>query len=265
MEESPKPNRSRRNLFRFSLFALLILISCTAGYLSGYRWGGQTKDQYVYDNAITVVTYKVADLVTPIAPDGVKLPASTADYDSLIDLIVTTVESDSWMENGKGGMNEIQPFPTNLSLVVTANGRVHAQLRDLLDKLRDTQYKLDDEYAVSIREAIARKRQEPTIIRWVPTVNSELHGGMKNQFESVVRELTSSHGKPKVSKAGDTGFPAWATAQRIAVWDLKGGKLYFALQDTTYGGEVLVAGWWEEAFGPVKPAKLHSGAIVTAE
>ncbi len=64
--------------------------------------------------------------------------AANADFDSLIDLIVTTVEYDSWMENGSGE-GEIQPFPTNLSLVISQTQRVHDQIRDLLEQLRRLQ------------------------------------------------------------------------------------------------------------------------------
>ncbi|MEM9354452.1 MAG: DUF1598 domain-containing protein [Planctomycetota bacterium] len=39
--------------------------------------------------------------------------AANADFDSLIDLIVSTVEHDSWMENGTGE-GEIQPFPNGV-------------------------------------------------------------------------------------------------------------------------------------------------------
>jgi len=61
-----------------------------------------------------------------------------ADFDSLIDLIVSTVEHDSWMENGTGE-GEIQPFPTNLSLVISQTQRVHEQIADLLEQLRRLQ------------------------------------------------------------------------------------------------------------------------------
>ena len=61
--------------------------------------------------------------------------AANADFDSLIDLIVSTVEHDSWMENGTGD-GEIQPFPTNLSLVISQTQRVHEQIADLLEQLR---------------------------------------------------------------------------------------------------------------------------------
>ncbi|HEX6963589.1 MAG TPA: hypothetical protein VF175_17105 [Lacipirellula sp.] len=64
--------------------------------------------------------------------------AAAADFDSLIDLIVSTVEHESWMENGTGE-GEIQPFPTNLSLVVSQTQRVHEQIADLLEQLRRLQ------------------------------------------------------------------------------------------------------------------------------
>lgn len=64
--------------------------------------------------------------------------AAAADFDSLIDLIVSTVEHDSWMENGTGD-GEIQPFPTNLSLVISQTQRVHEQIADLLEQLRRLQ------------------------------------------------------------------------------------------------------------------------------
>jgi general secretion pathway protein D len=64
--------------------------------------------------------------------------AASADFDSLIDLIVSTVEHDSWMENGTGE-GEIQPFPTNLSLVISQTQRVHEQVADLLEQLRRLQ------------------------------------------------------------------------------------------------------------------------------
>ncbi len=64
--------------------------------------------------------------------------AAAADFDSLIDLIVSTVEHDSWMENGTGD-GEIQPFPNNLSLVISQTQRVHEQIADLLEQLRRLQ------------------------------------------------------------------------------------------------------------------------------
>ena len=64
--------------------------------------------------------------------------AASADFDSLIDLIVSTVATETWAENG-GGEAEIRPFPTNLSLVISQTQAVHEQIADLLEQLRRLQ------------------------------------------------------------------------------------------------------------------------------
>ena len=70
-------------------------------------------------------------------PGGMGAGAN-ADFDSLIDLIVSTVSTDTWAENG-GGEAEIRPFPTNLSLVVSQTQAVHEEIADLLQQLRRLQ------------------------------------------------------------------------------------------------------------------------------
>ncbi|MBX3414985.1 MAG: hypothetical protein KF708_20035 [Pirellulales bacterium] len=60
-----------------------------------------------------------------------------ADFDTLIDLITTTIAPTSWDE--VGGSGSIQPFPTNLSLVISNTEEVHEQIVDLLDQLRRLQ------------------------------------------------------------------------------------------------------------------------------
>jgi general secretion pathway protein D len=60
-----------------------------------------------------------------------------ADFDALIELITTTIEPDSWEENG--GTGSIAEFETNLSIVVSATQEVHEQIVDLLEQLRRLQ------------------------------------------------------------------------------------------------------------------------------
>ncbi|MEQ8788577.1 MAG: hypothetical protein RIC55_19865 [Pirellulaceae bacterium] len=60
-----------------------------------------------------------------------------ADFDSLIELITTTISPDSWDE--VGGPGSISGFETNLSLVVSQTQEVHDQLADLLEQLRRLQ------------------------------------------------------------------------------------------------------------------------------
>jgi general secretion pathway protein D len=60
-----------------------------------------------------------------------------ADFDSLIELITTTISPQSWDE--VGGPGSISGFDTNLSLVVSQTQEVHEQLADLLEQLRRLQ------------------------------------------------------------------------------------------------------------------------------
>jgi general secretion pathway protein D len=70
-------------------------------------------------------------------PGGMGAGAN-ADFDSLIDLIVSTVSTETWAENG-GGEAEIRPFATNLSLVISQTQAVHEEIADLLEQLRRLQ------------------------------------------------------------------------------------------------------------------------------
>jgi len=63
--------------------------------------------------------------------------ASMADFDTLIDLITSTIAPQSW--DTVGGPGSIEGFPTNLSLVVSQTQEVHEQIADLLDQLRRLQ------------------------------------------------------------------------------------------------------------------------------
>jgi general secretion pathway protein D len=60
-----------------------------------------------------------------------------ADFDSLIDLITTTISPQSW--DAVGGPGTVEGFPTNLSLVVSQTQDVHEQIADLLQQLRRLQ------------------------------------------------------------------------------------------------------------------------------
>jgi general secretion pathway protein D len=60
-----------------------------------------------------------------------------ADFDSLIELITTTVAPETWED--VGGAGSIAPFETNLSLVISQTQDVHDQIGDLLEQLRRLQ------------------------------------------------------------------------------------------------------------------------------
>jgi len=72
----------------------------------------------------------------PFGPGGMK-GGSQADFDTLIDLITSTISPQTWSE--MGGPGTIQGFDTNLSLVVSQTQEVHEQIADLLVQLRKLQ------------------------------------------------------------------------------------------------------------------------------
>ncbi|MEM7315415.1 MAG: hypothetical protein AAF497_19920, partial [Planctomycetota bacterium] len=63
--------------------------------------------------------------------------AAQADFNTLMELIQTTVAPETWEE--VGGTGSIAPFPTNLSLVVAQTQEVHEKIVDLLAQLRRLQ------------------------------------------------------------------------------------------------------------------------------
>lgn len=66
--------------------------------------------------------------------------AASADFDSLIELIRTTVRPDSWTEpdSGEDG-GTIAAYPTNLSLVVRQTQEIHEEIIQTLEQLRRMQ------------------------------------------------------------------------------------------------------------------------------
>jgi general secretion pathway protein D len=62
---------------------------------------------------------------------------SQADFDSLIELITTTVKPQTWDE--VGGPGSVSPFQNNLSLVISQTEDVHEEIVDLLEQLRRNQ------------------------------------------------------------------------------------------------------------------------------
>lgn len=63
--------------------------------------------------------------------------SSFADFQSLIDLIQTTVSPDTW--DALGGPSTMREYPQNLSLVISTTSDVHDQIADLLESLRRLQ------------------------------------------------------------------------------------------------------------------------------
>lgn len=71
--------------------------------------------------------YPVDDLLQVV--DGYQ------DYDSLLDVIISTVDSDTWVENG-GPEAEIRPLPSSNALVISQTLDTHLSIEQLLAEIR---------------------------------------------------------------------------------------------------------------------------------
>ncbi len=71
------------------------------------------------------------------SPSGAGGGGAFADFQSLIDLIQTTVVPDTW--EALGGPSTMREYAQNLSLVISTTSDVHDQITDLLESLRRLQ------------------------------------------------------------------------------------------------------------------------------
>jgi len=88
---------------------------------------------------LSVQVYRVDDLLAPFSARFNAVDPSVGSK-QLVQLLVSNVEHDSWMENGTGE-GEIQFFPPGM-LVVSQTRRVHDQVELLLHKLRATKQQI---------------------------------------------------------------------------------------------------------------------------
>jgi hypothetical protein len=117
------------------------------------------------EKRLEVHVYRVDDLVVADRARSVLDPG--ADYDSLIDTIVSTVEHDTWMENGTG-QGEVKAFPPGM-LVISTTRKVHQQVQELLDTLRETKSAVEENAKVAAKTA-----EVHPVTRVIPLRDSEL-------------------------------------------------------------------------------------------
>lgn len=67
--------------------------------------------------------------------DDLLLVDGDQDYDSLIDVIISTIASDTWVENG-GPEAEIRPFPSSNAIVISQTLHEHLAIERLLADIR---------------------------------------------------------------------------------------------------------------------------------
>ncbi len=97
----------------------------------------------VAETLLTTTVYEVGDLVFTKSPQHdlvhkpySRLSASAADFDSLIDLITTTIEPDTWDEVGGPGSISALEYSDRYVLVVSQTLTIGEQIEELLEKLR---------------------------------------------------------------------------------------------------------------------------------
>ena len=102
-----------------------------------------------------IVLYPVADLVLPAGvPVEAMEQGGTADFDSLIELITSTVGPSTW--NAVGGPGQIASFPSCMCLVFAQTADVHEEVAELLQKLRSIP-RTTERVAVDLRLALQDK------------------------------------------------------------------------------------------------------------
>lgn len=119
----------------------------------------ETEDlTYIIDSEVLMVTsedeaqqrlevrvYRVDDLI--------RIPSTgELDFVSLIDTVVSSIEHDSWMENGTGE-GEVQPYPPGM-LVISQTRRVHQQIESLFSTMREVKAAIEADSTAGGQETV---------------------------------------------------------------------------------------------------------------
>jgi len=213
-------------------------------------------------NVLYTVTYNVADLVLPPPQRLVTAnPASAeaknnqttpeADFDSLIDLIASTVKPTTW--DTVGGPGSITPFKTNLSIVVTQTQAVHKEITVLLEQLRrlqDISVMVESRIVVLPGDAVPEGSREK-LDQWAALPNPWQNGerpdtrrttldpqqlrrlvdaASKNGATTAFRRVTTMNGQmAAMSFPAENGKVSWAEIQAVVSNDCRRVRLTLVL------------------------------------
>jgi hypothetical protein len=177
--------RLGKRWLRFSLatflFASLCIAGLIAGHQSGFRHGYQSGKQTRYNETQVVEAYSYVSLNWP---DLLEEQDRLNTVESLTDLIHGTISPETWSATG----NEIRDFPSSQSLVISAPGAVHLEIRELFKQLE--RFK-DEQFAQQIPSdtgvTIARRAREVPI-RPLSTCRAEPQPACR----SMAREILSN-------------------------------------------------------------------------
>jgi hypothetical protein len=235
-------SRRWRGLLRFNLAALMFVTLCVCGYLGSYRYGERAGAKQYYDESFFTKMYPLADLLIDTRSDAKRTEQAAA----IIKQLQATVSPASWtapdMQHG-----EIQWYPQTGALIVSQHGAVHDQLAPALENLRkDASRKLVEAAFKDIEPLGANTRHKPIVLVSFSSPDNLKHQAIEQRFESIVQGVEQHWGRPRFGgECTEVGFPAWAVAQKIAVWSSNDGEAYIALQEQPELGRVVLAGWRE--------------------
>ncbi|MDO4574420.1 MAG: hypothetical protein Q4D98_04315 [Planctomycetia bacterium] len=125
--------------------------------------------------------------------------AASADFDSLIELIKGTVNTESW--DDQGGSGTIKPFPVNLSLVVSQTQEIHEKIANLLEQLRRLQ---DLQVTIEVRFINLSDRFYEKI---GVDFNMNIKTSADSAFNAVTGEVTNSATVGRNSTYSDSPTP----------------------------------------------------------
>ncbi|BBO30899.1 STN domain-containing protein [Lacipirellula parvula] len=132
------------------------------------------------EKRLEVRVYVVGDLVR----EASSLVWNEDDgFDSLINAIISTVERESWLENGTGE-GEIQPLSPGM-LVVAQTRRVHEQIGDLLQQIREAKSEVNTE--ASEQQAAAANRPVLRSIAFSDEATAKCEE-TRNQLSEVIKK-----------------------------------------------------------------------------
>lgn len=119
-----------RSVLLFAMLVALLLAAFQYGRIVGVEEGFRDGFAEGLTAKVYPVTYRVSDLVAP------RIGSRAADYQGLIDEIVTTVQPKSW--DDAGGPATLAAYPSNQALVVSQTPQGHDDLAEFLEAKRDS-------------------------------------------------------------------------------------------------------------------------------
>ena len=240
-------NNTKRRWVRFSLATLLFVSLCISGllggYQSGYRYGYKFGAARRYDETQSSETYSTKVVIWPALPADERAVA----VEELRDLITSTISPEIWT-NGAG--NEIHDFPQNQTLVISAPGHAHHEIRDLFKQLQRMRVTgLTDQLLPALQQLASQgKAQRQLIPLHVPKSSRMAQDWIETYFDATINGTSKHWGDPKFQgNCTDAGFPLWSLDQRIATWNRGGGISYLALRYAEDGQPQIIVGWHEKS------------------